>query len=275
VARTTKKRAKQLKHDKFRDTAMGFFDRLGDRLEGQGRNILYAIAGLVGVFVIYFTYSWWSEAKADKARFALGKAIETSEARIVSGTPDPNETRPTFPSERERAQKAVEEFQKVQQEFGSPYSELARFFAATNLLDVDRARGMSELEELSRSSNKEVAARAKFALGQAKEADGQLDQAATIYQELLNASEKPIAENTLKLRVASVLEKQDKKDAAVDILFRMVEDARKLQQGKENKPSPESGVVRTASEKLQKLSPQRYAQLPPEPVSARGGFPSM
>ncbi len=46
MARTTKKRAQQLKHDKFRDTTMGLIDRAGDRLEGRGRTILYALAGL-------------------------------------------------------------------------------------------------------------------------------------------------------------------------------------------------------------------------------------
>jgi predicted negative regulator of RcsB-dependent stress response len=275
VARTTKKRAKQLKHDKFRDTAMGAFDRLGDRLEGKGRTILYGGAGILAVLLLYFAYSWWSESRADKARLALGKAIEISEAPITTGTPDPTTTGPTFPSERERAQKAVEEFQKIHEQYGSPYSEIARFFAATNLLSVDRAKGISELEQLTRSGNEEVAARAKFSLAQVREADGQLDQAAALYQELLKSPEKHVAENTLNLRLATVLEKQEKKDAAVDILFRMVEESRKTQTGKDDKPATPSGVVRAATEKLQKLSPERYAQLPPEPATARGGFPSM
>ena len=48
----------------------------------------------------------------------------------------------------------------------------------------------------------------------------------------------------------------------------MVEAARKAQ-GKDGKPVQESSVVRAAADKLQQLSPERYAQLPPEPV--KGG----
>lgn len=256
---------------------MGALDRLAHRLEGQGRTILYAIAGLFVLLILYFVYAWWSEGRADKARLALGKAIEVAEAPVVTGTPLPNQTGPTFPSERERAQKAVEEFQKVQQQYGSPYSDLARYFAATNLLVVERAKGISELEQIGKGGNSEVAARAKFALGQVREADGQPDEAAAIYQELLKEQGKYISENTLKLRLASVYEKQGKKDEAVNLLFGIVEESRKAQQGKEDsKPQAETGAVRAAAEKLQKLSPERHAQLPPDPTPARGGgFPSL
>jgi hypothetical protein len=49
VARTTKKRAQQLKHDKFRDTTFETYGRLSHRFEGKGRTILYAVAGAVAL----------------------------------------------------------------------------------------------------------------------------------------------------------------------------------------------------------------------------------
>jgi len=267
VARTTKKRAKQLKHDKFRDTTMDAYGRLSHRFEGRERQILYAVGGAVALVALLLVFNWWREQRADAARLALGKAIEIAEAP-VSPTPDPNATGPTFKDGRERAQKAVEAFQKVQSDYGSPYSEIARYFAAANLLTVDRPKGLSELEALSKNGGDEVAARAKFALAQAREADAQYDQAAAGYQELLNDKNKPVPENAVKLRLASVYEKQGKKDEAVNLLFQMVESARKAQ-GKDGKPLPESNVTRAAADKLQELSPERYAQLPPEPP--RGG----
>jgi hypothetical protein len=268
VARTTKKqRAKQLKHDKFRDTTLNYADRIAHRAEGRGRTILYLLGAVVAATILFFVYSWWSEGRADAARLALGKAIEIADAPIVTGTPQPNQTGPTFPSERERAQKAVEEFQKVQQNHGSPYKEMARYMAAVNLVTVDRPKGLSELEALTRDGNAEVAARAKFSLAQAREADGQLDAAAALYQELAQDKNKTVAENTLNLRLASIYEKQGKKDAAVDILFKMVEASRKAKD-KEGKPLTETAVTRAASEKLQTLSPERYKQLPPEPAAA-------
>jgi tetratricopeptide (TPR) repeat protein len=264
LARTTKKRAKQLKHDKFRDTTLGLYDRLSHRFEGRGASVLYAVGGAVLLLALILAFSWWRGRQSDAARLALGKAIEIADTPITTGTPQPGETGPTFKDERERAQRAVEEFRKVQQDYGSPYREIARYFAAANLLTVDRPKGLSELEELGKGGNNEVAARARFALAQARETDGQYDQAAALYQELLNDKNKTVTENTLKFRLAAVYEKQGKKDDAVNLLFQVVEAARKAQ-GKDGKPPQESSIVRAAADKLQELSPERYAQLPPEP----------
>jgi tetratricopeptide (TPR) repeat protein len=264
LARTTKKRAQQLKHDKFRDTTLDAYGRLSHRFEGRGRTVLYIVGGAVALVALLLVFSWWRGRQADAARLALGKAIEIADTPI-EGRVQPGETGPTFKDERERAQRAVEEFQKIQRDYGSPYSELARYFAAANLLTVDRPKGLSELEAVGKSGNEEVAARARFALAQARESDGQYDAAVALYNELLGDKNKTVSENTLKLRLAAVYEKQGKKDDAVLLLFGIVEAARKAQ-GKDGKPVQESSVVRAASDKLQELSPERFAQLPPEPA---------
>ena len=262
MARTTKKRAQQLKHDKFRDTTFDAYGRISHRFEGKGRTILYAVAGVVALVALLLAFNWWRERRADAARLALGQAIKIAEAP-VSPTPQPNQTGPTFATERERAQKAVEAFQKVQNDYGSPYRELARYFAAANLLTVDRPKGLSELEALSKDGDADVSARSRFALAQAREADGQYDAAAALYQELLKNQAGAVSPNAVKLRLAAVYEKQGKKDEAVNLLFQMVETARNAK-GKDGKPLPESTVTRTAADKLQELSPERYAQLPKE-----------
>jgi tetratricopeptide (TPR) repeat protein len=272
VARTTKKRAKQLKHDKFRDTTFDMYGRLSHRVEGRERTLIYALAGVAALVALLLVFNWWRGRQADAASAALGKAIEISERPVTTGTPQPGDTGPTFANEKERAQKAVEAFQKVQHDYGSPYSEQARYFAATNLLTIDRPKGLSELESLAKSGDADVAARSKFALAQAREADAQYDPAAALYQELLNDKGRSVSENALKLRLAAVYEKQGKRDDAVNILFQMVDAARKAQ-GKDGKPLPESSVIRAASDKLQEISPEKFAQLTPEPAPASGALP--
>ena len=270
MARTTKKRAKELKHDKFRDETFKYYDRLSHRFEGRGRTILYAAGGVVALVALLLVFNWWRERRADAGRLALAQAIKIAEAP-VSATPQPGLTGPSFTTEKERAQKAVEAFQKVQHDYGSPYSDLARYFAATNLLTVDRPKGLSELEALSKDGDADVAARSRFALAQAREADAQYDAAAPLYQELLKNESPAVSPNSVKLRLANVYEKQGKKDDAVNLLFQMVEAARNAK-GKDGKPLPESTVIRTAADKLQELSPERYAQLPKEPTPAGLGF---
>jgi tetratricopeptide (TPR) repeat protein len=270
VARTTKKRAQQLKHDKFRDTTFDAYGRLSHRFEGRGRTILYAVGGAVALVALLLVFNWWRERRADDARLALGQAIKIAETP-VSPTPQPGQTGPTFPDERARAQKAVEAFQKVQSDYGSPYRELARYFAAANLLTVDRPKGLSELEALSKDGDAELATRARFALAQAREADAQYDAAAALYQQLLNDKSGSVSPNAVKLRLATVYEQQGKKDEAVNLLFQMVEAQRKAQ-GKDGKPLPESSATRDAADKLKELSPERYAQLPPEPAPTGGAL---
>lgn len=240
---------------------MGLFDRLGDRLEGKGQTILYALAGLVALAVLAGIFTWWRGRQADEARAALGRAIEIAEAPVGSATPAPGTTGPTFPSERERAQKALEEFQKVADKYGDPYSDIARFMAATELLTVERVRGLSELENLSKNGRGEIAARAKFALAQAREADGQYDAAIALYNELLKQGDSTVGADTLNLRLASIYEKQGKKAEAADLLFRIVDTARKAKD-KNGEPLPETDTVREAADRLQTLDPARYEKLP-------------
>ena len=264
VARyTSKKRTRQLRHDAFREHTLSAFDRLGDRLEGRGRMLLYALAGLVALALLAGIFNWWRGRHADEARRALGRAIEIAEARVTP-SPQPGTTGPVFATDKERAQRAVEEFQKVEVKYGDPYKTLAHYFRAANLLTVDRANGLKELEALTRSDNAEVAARARLALAQAHAEDGQLDAAAALYIELAKANSDSVPADTANLRLAAVYEKQGKKQEAADLLFRIVEAARNARD-KDGKPVPQSAAARAAAERLERLDPVRYAKLPPEP----------
>jgi hypothetical protein len=153
---------------------MGFFDQLGELLEGKGRTILYAIGGVILAAVLVLVFVKWSNRKADEASQALGRAIAISTADI-NPTPIAGSTEPSYGSEYDRAQRAIEEFEKVAAKYGDPYRAEARYFIASNRLIVDRPKGLTELGELSNSSVPEVAALSKFALAQAKESDGKLD----------------------------------------------------------------------------------------------------
>src|SRR5689334_24764100 len=188
---------------------MGFFDRLGDTLEGKGRTILYALGAvlLAGILVVVFVK--WRNRKADEARQALGRAI-TVATTDVSTTPVAGSGQPSFNTEYERAQHAIDEFQKVAAKYGDPYRAEARYFIASNRLVVDRQKGMSELAELSNSSVPEVAALSKFALAQAKESDGKLDEAAQLYSELAKQNSTSVSSETANLQLAKVYKKLGK-----------------------------------------------------------------
>jgi tetratricopeptide (TPR) repeat protein len=262
VAKYKKKRARELQHDRFRDTTMTFFDHLGDRLEGRGRTILYGLGALILAALLVIAFVKWRNRKADEAQQALGRAISISNTAVLPN-PLAGSTESTFSNENERAQRAIDEFEKVAAKYGDPYRSESRYFIAVNRLVSDRPKAMSELAELSNSKVTEVAALSKFALAQANESDGKLDEAAKLYTELAKLSSPTVPQETANLRLAKVYEKQGKKKEAADLLFNIVDASRKAK-GPDNLPLPTSSAAREAADDLKKLDPDRYAQLPAE-----------
>ena len=268
MAKYKKKRARELQHDRFRDTTMSFFDRLGDLLEGRGRTILYTLAGLIVAGVLIVVFVKWSNRKSDEARQALGRAITISRAN-VSTTPVPGNTDLTFGTDKERAERAIQEFEKVAAKYRDPYRAQSQYFIATNRLVVDRQKGISELTALQNSNVGEVAVLSKFALAQAYESDGKYDDAVRLYTELAKQNSPTVTAETANLRLAKVYEKQGKKKEAADLLFNIVDASRKAK-GSDNLPLPQSSAAREAADELQKLDPDRYAQLPPATPTLAG-----
>ena len=262
MAKYKKKRARELKQDKFRDWTLKFFDRIGDRLEGKGTAILYGIGGVVIAAVIVGFSLKWSHRRADEARQAMGRAITIASAPVSATPPAVPASGPSFSTEQERAQRAIEVFQQVAAKYGDPYRTEARYFIATNLLFIDRPKAITDLTGLSKSSDSAVAALSKFALAQALEADAKYDEAAALYRELVAQNSAVVTPETANLRLAIVYKKQGKKKEAADLLFNIVDAARKAKDAEG--PVQQSQAARDAAQELQKVDPERYAQLPPE-----------
>lgn len=273
MAKYNKKRARELQHDKFRDTAGKIFDRVTDRLEGRGQALLYGIVGVIVLAVLIGFWLNWRHRKADEAQRALGRAIAIASAPVTNPlTPSAvPPTGPTFNSEQERAQKAIEEFQKVAAKYGDPYRSEARYFIAANLLYSDREKGLTELTEMTKSELPEVSVLSTFALAQAKEADAKYDEAAQLYLQIAQKNTSVITPETANVRLAAVYEKQGKKKEAADLLFNIADASRKAKDN-DGLSLPVSAAAREASQKLEKLDPDRYAKLTPEAPAADSPF---
>src|SRR5258707_1785390 len=263
LAKYKKKRARELKHDRFRDTTMLVADGLAERVAGRGSQILDGLLAIVVIGAAVYGIVRWRNKHAAEAEQAIGRAIEITRAEI-SAAPAPNSKDPVFSTEQERAQRAIDEFQKVAAKYGEPYRSEARYFIATNLLVTDRAKGIGELQSLAQSSG-ETAVLAKFALAQAKEADNSYEEAAALYGEIAKLNATIVTPESVNLRLASVYNKQCKKKEAADLLFNMIDTARKAKD-KDGKPVPESSASREAGQLLKKIDPARWAQLAPAPA---------
>ena len=262
MANYKKKRARELKHDRFRDTTMLVADRLAGRVAGRGRQILYGLLAVVLIAAAVYGIVRWRTKHNGEAEQALGRAIAITRAEI-SAAPPSNSKEPVFGTEQERAQRAIVEFQKIVAKYGEPYRSEARYFIATNLLVTDRAKGVGELQSLAQGSG-ETAVLAKFALAQTKEADNSYEEAAALYGEIGRLNAAIVTPESANLRLASVYNKQGKKKEAADLLFNMIDAARKAKD-KDGKAVPESSASREAGQLLKKIDPARWGQLAPAP----------
>ncbi len=245
-------------------------DEIGKNFQGKGRTVLYGIAALVVVAILVTIFMSWSRKSGGAGQAALGKAIETSQARISdTGTPA-GSTAKTFKTEKERAEAAIAEFQTAADKFGGDVAEKAKYFIAVNKLDVDRPAGIQELEAMVSKTN-EVGKMAKFALAQVRVNDNKPDEALALFQELAKMDDPIVAKDTLNFEIAKIYEKQGKKTEAVDIYFNIAKTAAEAKDmdGKAIQPTQ---TATDAKAKVTELDPERAKQIPePTPESPFGG----
>jgi len=238
-------------------------DRLAERAAGRGRQILYGLAAIVIIAAAAYGIVRWRHKHAEEAQQAMGRAIIINDAEI-SSSPAPGSHDPVFSTPQERSERAIQEFEKVAAKYGEPYRSEARYFIVTNKLVTDRATAETELQSMSQGGS-EIAILAKFALAQTKESDGNLDEAARLYSEVAKAGSGTVTPDIANLRLASVYDKQGKRNEAADLLFSIVITARSAKD-KDGKPLPESAASRAAAQQLLKVDPARHALLPPPPA---------
>ena len=258
--------------DPFQQRVGGKIEDAGKKLEGHGRNILYGLAALVVLGIVVWIIYTWSGRSNDAAQSALGKAIEVSQRRVTDTPVQAGSTEKVFKTERERAEAAVAEFQKVADTHGGDVGQKAKYFVAVNRLSLDRAAAVAELEGLANSSD-EVGKMAKFAVAQTRVADGRLDEAVALYQELVAMSDPIVSKETLNFELAKIYEKQGKRQEAVDLLFTLVKTASE-QKDADGKAVTLTPTAQAAKEKLKELDPEKAKEIPePAPDPSFGGMP--
>ncbi len=244
-------------------------NEVGKRFEGKGRTIMYGVAALAVIIVLFFVVSAWNRRSNGAAQAALGKAIETSQSR-VSDTPAPaGSTDKVFKSEKERSDAAISEFQSVVDKFGGSAGEKAKYFIAVNRLMADRAAGISDLEVIAKGSN-DNSKLAKFALAQTRAEDGKFDEAATLYQELIAMSDALVAKDTLNFELAKVYQKQNKTKEAADLFFTIAKNSSDAKDA-DGKAVPLTQTARDAKEKLTLLDPERAKEIVEAPPDSPFG----
>ena len=252
--------------DPFQAQVVPRIEQAGQKFEGKGKTILYGFIALLVLIAIVYGAMWYMRRDGAKAEAALGKAIETSSAKISeTGTP-PTSTEKTYKSEKERAEAAIGQFQAVIDQYGGDAAEKAKYFIAVNKLYVDRPAAIQELEAISAGSSN-TAKLAKFALAQTRVDDDRLDDAAKLYQELATMDDPVLAKDTLNFELAKIYEKQDRKQEAADLYFNIAKTASEAKD-RDGKPVRMTETATEAKAKLKEIDPERAKEIvEPEPES--------
>lgn len=245
--------------DAFQQTANKQILDASRKLEGKGRTILYAIAAVVVLAVLISLFYAWNRRSSGAAQTALGNAVETLQAPVTTQPLPPTYTGKAFKSEKERAEAAIAEFTNVANTYSGDVREKALYFAATARLAVDRNAAVTELTDLAKS-NSETGTLAKFALAQAKQGDGKLDEALNLYNELVKSGNPVIAKDTLNYEIASIYEKQGKQKEAADLYYTIAKTASEAKDA-EGKAIPMTQTARLAKEKLESIDPARASEI--------------
>ena len=259
--------------DHFQQNVGRKIEDAGKKFQGQGKNILYGLAAIAVLAIIIGIFYSWNRRTNAAGQTALGKAIETSQAKVTDSPAPAGSTEKTFKTEKERAEAAVAEFQAVADKFGGSIGEKARYFAAVNRMSLDRNTAIQDLEGLGNSGG-DVGTLAKFALAHAKADDGKTDEAIEIYKGLAGASDTVISKDTINLALAALYEKKGMKQEAVDLYFGIAKTASEAKD-KDGKALPVGAAGREAKTKLEQLDPEKAKEIkePEMDPSALGGMP--
>ncbi|MCS6874819.1 MAG: tetratricopeptide repeat protein [Pyrinomonadaceae bacterium] len=245
--------------DTFQQEGERRLNEIVQKLATKKNLILYGGLAIVLVAIVLLVLHVREKRIDSAAQLALTKAIETSEA-IISENPVPaGFDQKVFKNEKERAEAAIAEFQKIVSTYGSPYRDKALYFIAVNKLYIDREAAISELQSLSARKD-EVGILSKYALAQAKVVDGKYDEAVSIYQELLSLSDPILSKDTLNFNLAEVYEKQGKTAEAAEIYYRIAKAASEAKDA-QGSPLPRTQIAKEAEEKLQALDPERAKEI--------------
>ncbi len=255
--------------DPFQQQVIPKIEGFGKKFEGKGRTMLYGLGAVIVLVILIVLFMRWNGRSSGAAQTALGKAIETSQAQISPTGAQPGSTQKTFKTEKERADAAIAEFQKVADTYGGSVGEKAKYFIAVNKLMSDRAAGITELEGISAGTS-ESAKLAKFALAQTRADDNKVDEAIKLYQELAAMADPVVAKDTVNFELAKLYEKQGKKQEAADIYFNIAKAASEAKD-LDGKPVRMTETATNAKKKLTELDPERAKQIvDPTPESPFG-----
>lgn len=202
---------KELKQDKVRET----FEHGAEAVLSHTTIMSIALLAIIAIAAGYFGWRFYSQRQNSQAQVALDDAMKIFTAPIAqSGQPTlPGEL--TYADPAKRAEDAQVKFVAVANQWpGTKSGKIARYYSALCLMDQDKLNQASEeLKKLEGTSDKELAALAKFQSAMIAERNGKKDEAVSELKALSTSGSILVPKPMVLLEMANVLSQTDPKQA--------------------------------------------------------------
>jgi predicted negative regulator of RcsB-dependent stress response len=238
----------QLKQNSFAETTV---ETISWAKENQSKltTVLIAVLIVIGLIVGGWAFVNYRNQQASQE---LSSAIQKYNAPIRSEGQPASPTEISYGSAAERAKAANAEFTRIADKYSiTSNGRIARYFEGITLHDMGNdAAAEKQLDDVSRSWDKQVGSLAKLALASIYQDTGKTQQAVDLYKQLIDKPTTTVGKTTAQFELANLYEGNHQPLEARKIYEQMQKDY------------PTSPIGQLASQKLQTLRPPQAAPVP-------------
>ncbi len=206
----------QLKEDRFSKATLQAAEKTVDwTVEHKSKLIVAAVVVLVAAAIVLGGW-YYLNTQNDKASAEFSAATRTMQAPVRPAGMPPQEGFQSFASTQERAAEARKQFQTILDKYPHTHAAtMARYFVGLTSFQMgDNATAERDLQEVAKSSKKEIAALAKLALASVYRAENKDVQAVELYQQLMDKPTITVSKVSAQLELADFYENRNKPDEA-------------------------------------------------------------
>ena len=206
----------QLKEDRFSKATLHAAEQTVHwTVEHQSKLLIVGIVVAV-VALIGFGGWYYMNSQDEKASIELGSATRVLEQQVRPAGVPAQPGFPSFASAQERATEARKQFQAIVDKYPhTRTADMARYFVGLTSSQLgDYAAAERNLQEVAKSSNKDLAALGKFALASVFRAQNKDVQAVDLYRQLIDKPTTTVNKITVQLELAQFYEGRQKPDEA-------------------------------------------------------------
>ncbi len=206
----------QLKEDRFSKATLHAAEQTVHwTVEHQSKLLIVGIVVAV-IALIGFGGWYYMNSQDEKASIELGSATRVLEQQVRPAGVPAQPGFPSFASSQERATEARKQFQAIVDKYPhTRTADMARYFVGLTSSQLgDYAAAERNLQEVAKSSNKDLAALGKFALASVFRAQNKDAQAIDLYKQLIDKPTTTVNKITVQLELAQFYEGRQKPDEA-------------------------------------------------------------